>query len=107
MDNPLNEQLLEILEDRKAEDIDVIDIRDRSSLCDTFIIASGTSAIHVRSIAENLKARMEEAGVELLHEEGTDTARWILLDYGATIVHLFHPEERAFYSLDKLWSRSR
>lgn len=103
----VKELIVSVLDDRKAEEIEVIELDERSSLAETFIICNGMSPLHVRSIADELRFKMEEAGVPLLHEEGSDTNRWILLDYGPSVVHIFHPEERQFYGLDKLWRRDR
>lgn len=103
----LRDRIVEILEDRKAEAIEVISIKERSTLTDDFIICNGTSNTHVRALTDELIRRLEvEDGLEPLHEEGRDSNRWVLLDYGPVIVHIFHPEEREFYSLDKLWRRS-
>lgn len=103
----LRDIIVDILEDRKAEAIEVISVKERSTLADDFIICNGSSTTHVRSIAEELMHRMEKDHDTIpLHEEGLDTNRWVLLDYGQVVIHIFHPQEREFYSLDKLWRRS-
>ena len=94
----------EILEDKKARDIELIDISEVSILADAFIICSGTSVIHNRTLADELEEKMTEAGYTLLHKEGYDSARWILLDFGELVVHIFHEQDRSFYNLERLWS---
>ncbi len=94
----------DILDDKKAKNIEVIDISDVSVLADYFIICSGTSNTHIRALSDELDFKMEEAGYNLLHKEGYDSARWILLDFGEVVVHIFHEEDRSFYSLERLWA---
>jgi ribosome-associated protein len=98
------DKAVEILEGKKARDIDVIDISEVSILADCFIICSGTSTTHIRTLADELELKMTEAGYNALPREGYDTARWILLDFGDVIVHIFHEEDRSFYKLERLWS---
>ena len=93
----------EILEDKKARDIEIIDISDVSVLADYFIICSGTSTIHNKTLADELDDKMGEAGYNMIHMEGYDSARWILLDFGDLVVHIFHEEDRSFYNLERLW----
>jgi ribosome-associated protein len=92
------------LEDKKARNIELIDISDVSILADYFIISSGTSVTHIKTLADELEEKMEEAGCNLLHKEGYNSARWILLDFGELVVHIFHEEDRSFYNLERLWS---
>jgi len=102
------EKMRSILEDKKARDIELIEVSEKTILADYFIIASGTSVTHVKSLADELTFQMKDQhGIVPNHTEGESTARWILLDYGDIIIHLFHPEEREFYSLEKLWQMSR
>lgn len=98
------DKAVEILEGKKARDLDVIDISGVSILADCFIICSGTSTTHIRTLADELELKMAEAGYDVLHREGYDSARWILLDYGEVVVHIFHEEDRSFYKLERLWS---
>jgi len=91
-------------EDRKAEDIVALDVREVSSFADTFVVVSGTSDRHVRAIADAIQARLTELGEKPLGVEGYDDARWILIDYGDTIVHVFQTETRIKYDLERLWS---
>jgi len=91
------------LVDRKAVDAVVLDLRGLSSATDYFIIASGTSDAHVRGMAEHL---MQTLGERPHHVEGLAQGRWVLLDYVDFVVHVFHPELREFYQLERLWAEA-
>jgi ribosome-associated protein len=86
----------------KAEDITIIDLAGKSSFADTMVIASGRSARHVTAMAENLKEKLKAQGLRVT-AEGQQQGDWVLLDAGDIIVHLFRPEVRAFYNLEKMW----
>jgi len=92
------------LEDDKAEDLTVIDLTEKSSLADVMIIASGRSARHVSSIADHLAQKVKEKTGTAPKLEGLPNADWVLIDLGDVIVHLFRPEVRAFYNLEKIWA---
>lgn len=92
------------LEDDKAEDIVVIDLAGKSPIADTVIIASGRSQRHVAAIADHLGRALKEHGMGKARIEGLPHADWVLIDAGDVIVHLFRPEVRAFYQLEKIWS---
>lgn len=89
---------------KKAKDIRILDIRGISPIADYFVICSGGSSIQVRAIADEIEEKMVEQQLQPLHKEGYDSARWILLDYGNVIVHIFHQEDREFYDLERLWA---
>lgn len=91
------------LADRKAVEPLVLDLRGLSGATDYFVIASGTSDAHVRGMAEHLIATLEPRGVAPHHVEGLAQGRWVLLDYVDFVVHVFHPDLRAFYQLERLW----
>lgn len=91
-------------DNKKAGDIKVLDIRDISPIADYFIICSGSSPIQVRAIADEIEEKIENAGYELYHKEGYESSRWILLDFGEIIIHVFHEEERNFYNIERLWA---
>ena len=91
------------LEDKKAENITVIDIAEVSVLADYFIIASGKNKIQVQAMADNVEEILGKEGYELKQAEGYQTANWILLDYGDIVVHLFDTENRLFYDLERIW----
>ncbi|WP_413207482.1 ribosome silencing factor [Rhodospirillum sp. A1_3_36] len=90
------------LDQDKAEDITIIDLAGKSSFADTMVIASGRSARHVTAMAENLKEKLKAQGLRVT-AEGQQQGDWVLLDAGDIIVHLFRPEVRAFYNLEKMW----
>jgi ribosome-associated protein len=92
------------LEDDKAEDVVVIDLKDKSSVTDAMIIASGRSARHVGAIADHVIRRLKDEGYGRARVEGMPACDWVLIDAGDVVVHLFRPEVRAFYNLEKMWS---
>jgi ribosome-associated protein len=89
--------------ERKATDVVALDLRGVSSATDFFLIATGTSDIQVRAIAEHLVETLDAEGVKPLHVEGLDRARWVLLDFVDFVIHVFHPQAREFYQLERLW----
>ncbi len=91
-------------DDLKARDLVALDLRGLTDATDCFVIASGTSDAHVRGIAQAVLERLEGAGVRAHHVEGLPVGRWVLLDFVDVVVHLFHPEARAFYQLERLWT---
>jgi ribosome-associated protein len=90
--------------DFKANDVVLLDLRGVSDMTDFFIVASGTSDTHVRSIGERLAEEMKKAGAPAYHVEGLAKGRWVLLDFVDFVVHVFHPTLRDFYQLERLWS---
>jgi ribosome-associated protein len=98
------EKSVEILKDKKAIDIEVLDITGISSMADYFVICSGGSVTHIKTLSDELKEKMTEAGYNSPRIEGYNSARWILQDYGDIVVHIFHQEDREFYDLERLWS---
>lgn len=92
------------LEDDKAEEVSVIDLAGKTSLADYMVIASGRSSRQVAAIAEHLVERVKATGQHILGIEGTRTAEWVVIDLGDVLVHVFQPEVRRFYNLEKLWS---
>ena len=92
------------LEDLKANDIVVLDVRGKTSIADFMILASGTSDRHVKSLADNVSVEAKKAGVKPLGMEGQDVGEWVLLDLMDVIVHVMQPRTRDFYGLEKLWS---
>ncbi|MEO8138780.1 MAG: ribosome silencing factor [Gemmatimonadota bacterium] len=92
------------IEDLKGRDILVLDLRGLSEATDYFIIATGTSDTHVRGIGHSVLDRLDRRGVHAHHVEGLPAGRWVLLDFVDFVVHLFHPEARSFYQLERLWN---
>ena len=91
------------LEDDKADDIVVIDLADKSSIADFMVIASGRSARQVGAMADHLREKLKGEGVHGVSAEGQERCDWVLIDGGDVIVHLFRPEVRSFYNLEKMW----
>jgi ribosome-associated protein len=92
------------LDDDKAEDIVLIDLAGKSPLADAVVVASGRSARHVAAMADHLVRTLKENGFGKAQVEGLPHADWVLIDAGDVIVHLFRPEVRAFYQIEKIWS---
>lgn len=91
------------LDDKKGEDIRVIDISEVSVLADYFIIANGNSDSQVRALVDNVEEELAKAGFEVRQREGYGLGNWVLLDFGDIIVHVFDKENRLFYDLERIW----
>ncbi len=91
------------LDDDKADDAVVIDLKGKSAIVDYLVIASGTSQRHVSAMAEHLQRMLKKAGLKRVSVEGGTQCDWVLIDAGDVIVHLFRPEVREFYALEKIW----
>ncbi|NII53061.1 ribosome silencing factor [Luteibacter sp. SG786] len=100
----LRQRVVAALEDLKAKDVREIDVRGKTSIADILFIASGTSARHVKSIADEVIKFAKEAGVMPLGVEGQTEAEWVLVDLGDIIVHVMMPRIREFYGLERLWT---
>lgn len=99
----LKELIEHFLDSKKAENIVTIDLKGKSSLADYLVIVSGTSQRHVGSMAELLREELKKKGLKNVHIEGLPQADWALVDAGDVIVHIFRPEVRTFYNLEKMW----
>ena len=93
-----------ILDNNKAQNITVINLKNKSFIADYMIIASGTSSRHLQSLSEILVAELKKIGLDNCRIEGIDSSDWKLVDAYDVIVHIFHPEKREFYNLEKMWS---
>ena len=102
-DRGLVKKILELLQDSKAEEIVLIDVRDSSNLADYMFICEGRSQLHCRGIAENIVFRLKHQGEIHLGIEGELEGNWVLIDYGNIILHVFHPEIRKYYNLEELY----
>lgn len=103
----LPEMVAAAASDKKARDIVIIDMEGVSIVTDHFVICSANSTTQVQAIADNIEEKLAEQGIKPLRKEGYRTARWILLDYGACVAHVFVEEDRRFYSLEKLWGDAK
>lgn len=94
----------EAMDAKKAEDVVILDLRRHTPVADYFVIGAGETMVQIRAVADAVEDVMGEEGVRLLGREGHARARWVLLDYGQVIVHIFGPEARRLYSLERRWS---
>ena len=94
---------IQALEEKKAEDIKVIDISDISTIADYFIIASGKNHNQIQALCDSVEEMLGRVGVTMKQTEGYKSANWILMDYGDIIVHIFDTENRLFYDLERIW----
>jgi ribosome-associated protein len=99
--------VLRRLDDMKAEDTTTIDLRDESAITDYLVVTSGRSNRHVGSVADRVLEDLRDAGLTGVRVEGMPHCDWVLIDAGDVIVHVFRPEVRLFYGLEKMWSRGR
>ena len=104
MKKNLHEIVINALEDVKAQDIVSIDVMELTGVMDTMVVASGNSSRQVKSLANNVIVDGKKAGFSLLGVEGDDIGEWVLVDFGAVVVHIMLPATRLFYDLEKLWS---
>ena len=93
-----------ILDDNKAQNIICIDLKNKSYIADYMVIASGTSSRHLQALSEILISQLKKLGIDNCRIEGKDSSDWKLVDAHDVIVHIFHPEKREFYDLEKMWS---
>jgi ribosome-associated protein len=101
---PLSEIIKSSLDDAKAEDVVSIDLNGKAALADTMVVASGRSNRHVSAITDQLSDALKEAGHKNVRVEGLPHCDWVVMDAGDVIVHIFRPEVRTFYNIEKLWS---
>lgn len=99
----LLETVVKAADDKRAEDIVVLNMKGISLVADYFIICHGNSDKQVQAIAREMKDKVEESNITIKRMEGFDEARWILVDFGDVIAHVFHKEERGYYNLERLW----
>ena len=100
----LKNAVINTLDLNKAQDIVAIDLKDKSSMADYMIIASGTSSRHIQSLSEQVLEKLKDNGINESKIEGKESSEWKLVDGIDLIVHIFHPEKRKFYELEKIWS---
>jgi len=103
----LHKKIVNLLEEKKAEDIVVLDVSKLTNIADYFIIATANSAVHARALAEYITETLEKEGIAPIHVEGLENANWILLDFVDIIVHIFQKEWREYYDLEWLYSTAR
>ena len=96
-------KIAEILDDKGATDIQILEVGHMTSITDFFVVASGRNVQFVHTLAEDLEDKLAEEDILPRRKEGKNGARWIVLDYAHVIVHIFHPEERQYYNIERLW----
>ena len=96
-------KMAEINDQKGAQDIEILKVEHMTSITDYFLIASGRNVQAVRTLAEDLEDKLAEEGLTPRRRDGSKDSKWIVLDYLHVIVHIFHPEERAFYNIERLW----
>jgi ribosome-associated protein len=105
--NRLQHCAVNALEEIKARDITILDVRKLTSLYDTLVIASADSARQVKALAQNVRDKLKEAGAPIIGVEGVDVGEWVLIDAGDIVVHVMLPTARAYYNLEELWAPPR
>ena len=100
----IKNKIEKILDNNKAQNITTIDLKNKSYIADYMIVASGTSSRHLQSLSEILVSELKKLGLNNCRMEGKDSSDWKLVDAYDVIVHIFHPEKREFYNLEKMWS---
>ncbi|MCK8815900.1 ribosome silencing factor [Natroniella sulfidigena] len=100
-------EIAKAADDKKAEDIRILNVKGISILADYFIICSGTSDTQVQAIANSIEHILEEQEIYVKNKEGIDIGNWVVLDYADVIVHVFHQEQREYYKLEKLWGDAK
>ncbi|MDT8391719.1 MAG: ribosome silencing factor [Lentisphaeria bacterium] len=101
-DEALARGCVKICEEHKALDIKLFDVRGTSMVTDFYLICSGSSEPHIRALSDYIGQGMKEEGLPVLHLDGAPSSRWIVMDFGIILVHLFHPDVRGFYEIEKL-----
>ena len=96
--------IIELVQSKKAENIVTMDLRELSDVADFFIICTGTSSVQIKAIADEVREKMKHADNPVWHVEGYEAQKWILLDFVDVILHVFNPEARNFYSLERIWA---
>jgi len=104
MNRELIDKICNAALDKKAENVVVIDIKDMTVVADNFIICSGTSKTQVKAICDNIEEELSKQGIKPYRIDGYNEARWIVLDFGDILVHVFYDEDRLFYNLERLWN---
>jgi len=93
--------------EEQASDLVILDVNEKTIIADYFVICSGRNVIQIHSIADNVEQRLKEQGIEVIRREGYQEGKWVVLDYGSTIFHVFRQEEREHYKLENLWADAR
>lgn len=103
----LAKSIAEAAEEKKANDVTVLDIRDITTIADYFVICSGQNTLQTKAIIENIMDNLEEKHIHPINREGMETNKWVILNYGDVMVHIFAQEQREFYDLERLWKEAK
>lgn len=95
--------IAQVLDSKHGDNIMILEVNHLTSITDYFVIASGRSTMQVKAMGEAVEEKLEESGIVVRRKEGYQDARWVVLDYAGVIVHIFHPEEREYYNIERLW----
>ena len=107
-DFKLVEKMVNYLEDKKGEDILVLEVKDITLICSYFILVTGTNPTHIQALAEGLVENLKEnEDLKPMNYEGVKKGEWVLLDYGSVVVHIFDAQARKFYNLERLWGEAK
>lgn len=101
------EIVVKALTDKKAEDIKTYDVRGISGLCDAFVVATGTAAPHLRGLVSGVQVALKEKGATFFRVSGAPDSGWMVLDFVDVVIHVFSPEARAYYAIEKLWETAK
>lgn len=96
-------KIISSIDDKVGEDSIVLDLGTITSICDYFVIASAPSSRQVKAIVDEIEDKLSSEGIKIIHKEGYESGRWVLLDYGDIVIHIFHKEDRDFYNLEGIW----
>lgn len=100
-------KIIKHIDDKLGQSIVVLNLEGISTLCDYFVITSTSSERQAKAISDEIQKQLEQENVHIFHKEGYDTGRWILLDYGDIIIHIFHKEDREFYNIEGIWKDAK
>lgn len=100
------EAAMKALDDKKASNIELLDVSKQSSLGDYFVVASCQSTVQVRACVDEVEEQLEKEGIVVLHKEGYSTGSWVLMDYGDVVIHVMQQEVREFYGIERLWDEA-
>lgn len=107
MENELLQKIVKILDNKKGINIKYMEIKDVTTIADYFVITSGTSSTHIKSLADNVEYELKKEGIYPNKIEGYETGTWILMDYGDVVVHIFTEKERENYKIEELWEQMK
>ncbi|NLM04633.1 MAG: ribosome silencing factor [Clostridiales bacterium] len=100
-------KIINDIDEKLGQNIVVMDLKNISSICDYFIITSAASIRQTKAMADEIESTLEEEGISIFHKEGYDSGKWILLDYGDIVIHIFHDEDREFYNIEGIWKDAK